>query len=84
MAVKERKKKKKSFSASFPTTLALTLVTCRVQFGPLWSLRLTSYNPMDLDLDFMTPRKLSFGMDFGKENKLRKRLLLTSSNQQQL
>jgi hypothetical protein len=39
---------------------------------------------MDLDFDSMTPRKLSFGMDLGKENKLRKRLLLTSSNQSQM
>ncbi|XP_059452268.1 uncharacterized protein LOC132182917 [Corylus avellana] len=43
----------------------------------IWSPLVTrAYSPMDLDLDFdfdfMTPRKLSFGMDFGKENKLKK------------
>ncbi|XP_062153366.1 uncharacterized protein LOC133861593 [Alnus glutinosa] len=41
----------------------------------IWSPLVTrAYSPMDLDfdLDFITPRKLSFGMDLDKKNKLRK------------
>jgi hypothetical protein len=41
----------------------------------IWSPLVTrAYSPMDLDfdLDFITPRKLSFGMDLDKKNKLKK------------